>query len=131
MNDLLKEFAEFAREAGYQVYEDYSGRGMFGKKCFALVGDEPPLGTILHFISCEFENRIYHGTDENSNEICMDHDDLSKILDFMELMRNTMASDSMGVQDVYYWPKIDVERQSDDGDEGGNENPHAAQPEAV
>lgn len=131
MSDLLKEFADFAQEAGYRVRTDYSGRAMYGKKCLAVVGDEAPLGTILEFISCELENRVYHGADDSSNEICMDHGDYSKILDFMNLMRSTMASDNMGRQAVYYWPGIDFEARSDADDESGNDKPQATRPEAI
>lgn len=34
-----EEFKNKAEELGYEVREDYSGRGMFGRKCPAVVVD--------------------------------------------------------------------------------------------
>lgn len=65
------------------VRDDYSGRGMYGATCLAVVGDNYVLEVFL-------EGARFYGIDARLGN---------------------MAQDSMGLSHVFYWPSIEVEKE--------------------
>lgn len=84
-------FVDFLNEFDVEV-RDYSGRGMYGKRCVSVTTDKP-----LQEIICDIL-QVY-------NE--MDMEEEFGELDIYQILRNT-KSDSMGLDSVYYWPRIEV-----------------------
>jgi|GEM_PF-3207028 len=131
MKEILEDFAHFAEESGFTVMGDYSGRGMFGHRCFALVGDESPLAVILRFLTEQLDNAVYYnayddekrdketadgdGGKTKTQELCMLESDYDAVRSVMELLQHTMRWDDMGRQAVFYWPDIDY--SPSDGDD--------------
>ena len=74
------------------VRYDYSGRGMFGNECIAIVTDEGcfSIATSLQEISDEYE----------------DDDEVSEMIESM--LGREPRQDSMGLSTVYYWPAVEV-----------------------
>lgn len=65
------------------VLDNYSGRGMHGAKCLAVVGDTHTLDVFLD--ACR-----YFGIDTRLG---------------------TMKQDSLGTDRVFYWPNIEIEEE--------------------
>lgn len=79
------------------VRTDYSGRGMFGKECLAVVTDESAW-TLRGEIQ-----EILDGLDPTDAT----NDDLQDGLE--ALLDREPRQDSMGLSTVYYWPNVQVE----------------------
>lgn len=79
-------------------YRDYSGRGMCGDRCFAIVSDNP-VDTILELVS---EAVSYLEPDE--------------ALEVIESLRAS-RQDSMGLSSVIYWPRLTMPEDSDSDEE--------------
>jgi hypothetical protein len=77
-------------ENGDFKVRSYSGRGMYGKSCLAIVGDciNPVEIGYLIYEWCESNAEVLHGEVPSLNHI------------------SNMHSDSMGLGTVYYWPRI-------------------------
>lgn len=88
---LLKEAVQqFGDEEAVSFRSDYSGRGMYGRNCAALVGSEPACMEIIgHVIK-----RI-HVEDDN-----IDFDDIVDTL--LDPCRDNMGRASI----VLYWPEV-------------------------
>lgn len=85
MNTLQECLEKLADYFGFDV-RSYSGRGMYGKTCLAIVGEGISLislGYALGEMDCD-----------------IDKYDL-----------DNMRSDSMGLGMVYYWPNIEYENK--------------------
>jgi hypothetical protein len=73
------------------LYEDYSGRAMYGASCFGLVCDA---GGFAAFCAAFAKGNF---TDDDP-----DVDWLSKV-----------RTDSMGLSTIWYWPGVTVEKEED------------------
>lgn len=76
-----------------EVRDDYSGRGMYGSECLAIVTDES---------SWSLQNALRELVNDLKNVDADVADELRVILDYEP------ESDSMGRRAVYYWPSIKV-----------------------
>ena len=76
-----------------EVRHDYSGRGMYGKKCIAIVTGESAWSVrgILE----------YEKTDP-----AIDGDEYGEMIDYM--LEHEPVTDSMGYDTVYYWPGLSL-----------------------
>lgn len=80
----------------------YSGRGMYGKECLAIDGDDINLMQLGFIMGQQVaEERQYLHT-----KVFVDESDMSG-----------MRSDSMGLGMVYYWPHIAYVGNMDEDDE--------------
>lgn len=84
--------AEVLEEMFDDVRYDYSGRGMMGAECIAIVTDEGgySIATSLQKLRDDHED-----------------EDVSELLDCM--LDREPRQDSMGLSTVYYWPRLEVE----------------------
>lgn len=83
--DLMVRDLETHVEDGVDVLADYSGRGMYGAQCLAVVGDNYVLEMFL-------DTCLYYGVDARLGN---------------------MGQDSMGLSSVFYWPSIEVGEEED------------------
>ena len=81
--ELQRAWIDWFREEGFDVRTDYSGRWMFGKTCFAIVGDATTLVKFIRY-ACEV------------------------LADQEREWLNDMRSDDMGRSTIYYWPDVSV-----------------------
>ncbi|MBV6513918.1 MAG: hypothetical protein FMNOHCHN_03500 [Ignavibacteriaceae bacterium] len=81
-NDQLNDFENLAWDIGGEVYENYSGRGMYGKTCMGI--------TVEELENCLF--RLGRMSGELDSE-------LSKALE-------NFRTDSLGRSFIIYFPKI-------------------------
>lgn len=79
--ETLKEIIEFA---GFDVYEDYSGRGMFGKTCIGFCYDKTDVAAMADLIDAAFS--------------------LGEILELRDALRYA-ETDSMGKGAIMYFPR--------------------------
>lgn len=82
---------------------NYSGRGMYGKKCLGVTGDEG-LGPLA--MSFRIVSGLVRMVDMfvDSSEKTFKKEDLDELLEHME----SAQSDSMGRSTVLYFPQLEV-----------------------
>ena len=82
---LGKIIVDAARDNGFELYFNYSGRGMFGKKCFGITGNLSDIGSFFidACMSCS-EEEIY---------------DLSDCF-------TSVQWDSLGIDKIFYFPRL-------------------------
>lgn len=90
IKELIKEFCE---ESDYELYENYSGRFMYGRQCIGIVTDAGPLGLMYDLTAYIFEN--------------LDEDDFEMYnQDIREFIGNA-SMDHMGLSMIVYFPNIE------------------------
>lgn len=83
-------------EDKFTLLPDYSGRAMLNRTCIALVGDERDL---LRFIA----------------ELIRLSDDTDTVdTTTVQILADTVRTDSMGYDTVFYFPGITLEYEADD-----------------
>lgn len=93
----LEIFKEIVSEAGYEL-ESYSGRGMYGAECAAIMLDkEQSLFEILANITEAAHTQHDKDFVDGGGEFDME--------DWLELMKNT-KTDNMGLGIVLYWKRV-------------------------
>jgi hypothetical protein len=75
--EVVAWFVEIAEDCGLEIYHNYSGRGMYGRKTIGVVADFNDFCTFLQFLGTKLET--------NDREIL-----------------GGWASDSMGLSSIYY-----------------------------
>lgn len=102
--DLAEQIRDAVENAGASIYEDYSGRGMYSRKCFGITIDRHSGKGIME-IMMELTMEIFD----------CDHDMLK---DEMRDLNWKMVQDSMGTGTIYYFPRIQwPEEESNEKDE--------------
>ncbi|MFJ5532483.1 hypothetical protein [Streptomyces sp. NPDC093261] len=69
------------------LYEGYSGRGMFGEKCFGIVGNMTTFARFIVGIAAQ----DYEGAE------------------MAQLLADAVSSDNMGYDSIYYFPSYTIE----------------------
>lgn len=92
--EVLKSAAESAGLGDSAIRMGYSGRGMFGRKCFGIVGGPPDLVAFFEELS---EASLENGDDGRYGALT---------LDLVQAMREGIATDDMARELIYYWPNI-------------------------
>ena len=78
---------------GIEIYDAYSGRGMYGRTCFGIVTDDPISAVI------QLTRTLMETCD-------IDPDDT---VDLLDALSEGACQDSMGLQAIVYWSHISVE----------------------
>ncbi len=102
-SDIAQDIISCAEDNRLEPYYNYSGRAMYGKKCFGLVGS---IGSIAGFIidmveSCTMEEVVSLPFTTKQTVI--------------ECFRY-MHTDSMGMDSIMYFPSLNIEapKESDE-----------------
>jgi hypothetical protein len=85
-------------EDQFTLMPDYSGRGMYGRTCIALVGNT---GDLLRFAA-------------ELAQIGDDTDTDTDAADMLQIMADTVRTDSLGYDTVFYFPGITLEPEAAD-----------------
>jgi len=111
---LIREKTE---EEGNSIYEQYSGRGMYGAKCFGI--------TISRHSDVGVVQIIMNVLDELHNRNNTDPDKDDPIQEMLEANWKE-SSDNLGMDMIYYFPKIEWSTEEetvggdiDEDEEGG------------
>ncbi|AWN03679.1 hypothetical protein PBI_JACE_59 [Gordonia phage Jace] len=83
----------------YDEIRTYSGRGMFGRECLALVGSGGS-GAPTEFM---FDLAVALSTDGDGDV------ELWDVRERITALANDMRTDSLGRSTVYYWPNVTVD----------------------
>lgn len=83
--NLIKHIENFCEDFGVEFVNDYSGRCMYGRKCVGIVCDNP--------LQMAMELQHY-----------LDVEDIDS-----EVLASSVASDSMGMQKIVYFPRLSAE----------------------
>lgn len=114
MNTIQERIKEACEMSGTATYRSYSGRGMYGKTCVGIVGSFRDCMNIIAIVVGTQAEELYDANDDDASDIHYDlQDNLASLMEF--------NYDSMGLDVVVYWPKIEYIRfddQSDEEDEG-------------
>lgn len=95
IDNILEEYAD---DTGYiQVVHNYSGRGMYGAQCLAIIGDrvfcmQAISRVIKTYATCAFDQSVPESAFASLVDIMMDFN-----------------QDNMGHDVVIYWPEIQIE----------------------
>lgn len=87
-DDAAKLIVDLCDRAGIE-YRDYSGRCMYGDRCFAIVADKP-VDAILELVSEAFAS--------------LEPEDVETVVEGLHGSR----TDSMGLSTVVYWPHLTI-----------------------
>ena len=100
--DDLREMA-YEAEVDVKFTDTYSGRGMYGERCFGITGSNAEIMTFLlsvAFKAGEAEGAGYETSPER---------------DLFELLNGSSPStDSMGYDLIMYWPRVQIEIEGDE-----------------
>lgn len=89
-----------------EIRTDYSGRGMFGKTCYGFVADEFTLQVL------ELQLAISASLLGSEDDVLVDRNDLTEM--FVEF-GNMRCRDSMGLQTIYYYPRLEIVAEDEEG----------------
>lgn len=95
---LLTEILEEIEVQDEQVRCDYSGRGMYGKTCFALVGGYATLTTFVAEVARR--QGLFDATGDDSVN--------PDLFDALDAIVNGLAVDQLGHDLIFYWPRLVV-----------------------
>ena len=99
----LQHFKEIIDYAGYTA-RDYSGRGMYGRKCLALSSETNDLPEIISDLAKAFSDLNF---DPDGSTVDMqNYNDM--YFEMCEIIRNT-STDQLGLGIIVYWPTMKVE----------------------
>ena len=91
-------FVDTCEEEGVSSYVDYSGRGMYGRKCIGIVGSAKDL---MRFTLILIEQQKIVESDDSYVEIMSETDTRTIHEDWLEARWDNMGSDT-----IFYWPHI-------------------------
>jgi len=89
LKKLIKEFCE---ESDYELYENYSGRFMYGRTCIGIVTDVNSLGLMYDLTAFIFQNL-------DEDEIEMNSQDIREFI-------GNAKMDNMGLSMIIYFPSL-------------------------
>lgn len=89
---LSKQIIEACHDIGHEIRNDYSGRCMYGERCFGIETDGKIPTDIIFFVAREY-----------IDELAME-DVEDDTLEDLERVFQDMRSDSMGLGMIYYFP---------------------------
>ncbi len=81
-----QQLVDIFEEAGLEVYEGYSGRGMYGKKCSGFRSDNPIAGII------------------NAVEVALGFLEEPEMTDFLKALKFAQM-DQLGTRTIVYFPR--------------------------
>ena len=90
-------FVEYAQREDLEIRMDYSGRGMYGSTCPAVIGG---LSDFIRFL----------GAIAADSEECYVTDDFDYLVD-------RFSKDSMGYDTVFYWPSLTLTEYDYEGED--------------
>lgn len=98
---MIKEAAEQDGEVSFR--NTYSGRGMFGKNCVALVGTRDQINRVIAAVIKEMNNLVVDaGMDGSENELLSASEEFDENIDTLL----NYEQDSMGFDIVVYWRRL-------------------------
>ncbi len=89
MPEINDVFVQAANNTGIKTYPEYSGRSMYGRKCFGVV-----VSSVSEFVQFILECAAI-ATDDNEMG-----------LDALTRATHDAKSDSMGYDTIYYFPRV-------------------------
>ncbi len=98
--------AQAAKDAGIGFRNSYSGRAMYGRTCIAVTGSMDEIQKIVSAVAGELVDLVFEAaidSDDNTNEAYATRDEIRDMMD--QLTKYNW--DSMGLDTVVYWRKIE------------------------
>ena len=112
MQTIQSMIQEIASECDMEFRDDYSGRGMYGKQCIAVVGSRSQFeefqSELISFMMDEIHSTAIDA--EGEEEMRASHDLLSTSQAFVRQLFNS-REDNMGLDMVFYWPSVQAEEK--------------------
>jgi len=93
-----------AMESDVELRSGYSGRGMYGAECWAVVGDRAELTAFEQHLAKAATLNELNDTGQYDAETAID-----AYMEQLETVQNKRREDSMGMNHVWYYPSIDPE----------------------
>lgn len=102
---------------GSASWRSYSGRAMYGAKCFAIVVDtsEFVVGVAMGRVAAEWDIR--------DGDMLEPHDQEFHAVEVVEAMAVSTRTDSMGRGTVVYWPNVEAPAAECEGHPAGPFDP--------
>lgn len=83
-SEIIDLIEEFCIKEGYDYYEDYSGRGMFGKKCAGIVSASTSMEVLIKLIDFLIDAGV----------------------EYIESSIGIPSWDSLGLDSILYFPSL-------------------------
>lgn len=90
MFELHVDVAQILEEAGFELYANYSGRGMYGRKCFGIITSNPAKSTMDLVITL----------------LDSQYSDIEYIRDLVSVMQQTVRQDALGDEFIVYFEGV-------------------------
>nr|DAV75459.1 MAG TPA: hypothetical protein [Caudoviricetes sp.] len=84
---------EFCLDAGYEFYPDYSGRGMYGRKCIGISHRDTTANVITRLAAHLIES--------------VNDDAIDNAIVILRRLKDA-RQDSLGLGTITYWPNIEA-----------------------
>lgn len=107
---------------GIEFYNNYSGRGMYGRKCVGVVGERDQIMEMLSELINElideavYAARVSEASSSKEEEIEAADHLCAEVQAAVRTLLNS-GQDSMGIDVIVYWPSIAPLEESDEEDE--------------
>lgn len=88
-----------ANDLDVDVRANYSGRGMYGRKCVGITGGSSDLNSVLAEVAYNLAPLTSEGYDGNQRL----REDLETLFNY--------SQDSMGLDRIFYWPALSLQEQ--------------------
>lgn len=109
METISRELFAALEEEGFKVRDDYSGRGMFGERCFGYEPEYDACNIFLWMLSQMFEE----------GEDWQFYGEVKELIEAGAF--ESECSDSMGLGTIIYYPHLKVEELGDKDEEENEE----------
>lgn len=100
---LIEDFALDTCEVNISIHENYSGRGMYGRPCLGISGDEEELMAFItglaHHVGFALGKGFHNKDDDMLTEL------------YEETTQGSRYSDSLGHGLVWYWPDVQINQE--------------------
>lgn len=105
---ILELLAEAANANCVKLRTDYSGRGMFGRKCIGMSGTDSDINTVIsETLQMAVQDLFTDTVDldgEDTTAVYNKNDDVQQAI---ATLLGRSARDSMGRGTIVYWPQVE------------------------
>lgn len=114
--DLIKDAAE-ANDVDLRT--DYSGRGMYGRRCVGLTGNRQDVNAaIAEVIKMAVQELFTETVDADGEETTALYNKNDDVQQAIDILVGEQQQDSMGFDIIVYWPDLQwPEEESEDEDD--------------
>ena len=98
--NVVELLEQFGPDMGVTFHKDYSGRGMYGRTCVALIASQCEVDGVISAVICD----MVAGLVDQPKEAKFDYS--LAVQDAVDKLLTEQRRDNMGLDVVVYWPSL-------------------------